>query len=77
WKDLEERYNYQKTVILPQTRYEWTYLCLEDFKFINEYNSTMFGIISRMKFCGKKITDNNMLEKIFSIFYVSNVFLRQ
>ncbi|KAL1317262.1 hypothetical protein AAHE18_15G122100 [Arachis hypogaea] len=77
WKDLEERYNHQKTVILPQTRYEWTHLCLEDFKFINEYNSTMFGITSRMKFCGKKITDNNMLEKTFSTFYVSNVLLQQ
>ena len=41
WKDLEERYNHQKTVILPQTRYEWTHLRLQDFKSINEYNSAM------------------------------------
>ena len=46
WKDLEERYNHKKTVILPQARYEWTYLRLQDFKSINEYNSAMFRITS-------------------------------
>ena len=54
WKDLEEMYNHQKTVILPQARYEWTHLRLQDFKSINEYNSAMFRITSRMKLCGKK-----------------------
>ena len=54
WKDLEERYNHKKTVILPQVRYEWTHLCLQDFKSINEYNSAMFQITSRMKLCGEK-----------------------
>ena len=77
WKDLEERYNHQKTVILPQARYEWTHLRLQDFKSINEYNSAMFRITSQMKLCGKKITDHDMLEKTFSTFHASNVLLQQ
>ncbi|XP_057740263.1 E3 ubiquitin-protein ligase ATL31-like isoform X1 [Arachis stenosperma] len=77
WKDLEERYNHQKTVILPQARYEWTHLHLHDFKSINEYNSAMFRITSRLKLFGKKISDNDMLEKTFSTFHASNVRLQQ
>ena len=77
WKDLEERYNHKKMVILPQARYEWTHLRLQDFKSINEYNSAMFRITSRIKLCGKKIIDHDMLEKTFSTFHASNVLLQQ
>ncbi|XP_072062736.1 uncharacterized protein [Arachis hypogaea] len=77
WKDLEERYNHKKMVILPQARYELTHLRLQDFKSINEYNSAIFRITPRMKLCGKKITDNDMLEKTFSTFHASNVLLQQ
>ncbi|XP_074326734.1 uncharacterized protein LOC141664678 [Apium graveolens] len=32
WKDLKERYDHQKTVILPKARYDWLHLRLQDYK---------------------------------------------
>nr|XP_028952699.1 uncharacterized protein LOC114822487 [Malus domestica] len=61
WKALKNRYNHQKT----------------DFKTVAEYNSTMFGISSQLKLCGETITEEDMLEKIFSTFHASNMLLQQ
>ncbi|XP_048443087.1 uncharacterized protein LOC125478700 [Pyrus x bretschneideri] len=38
WKALKNKYNPQKTVILPRTCYEWTHLRIQDFKSVAEYN---------------------------------------
>ncbi|XP_070677589.1 uncharacterized protein [Malus domestica] len=46
WKALRNRYNHQKTMILPRARYEWTHLRIQDFKSVAEYNSAMFRISS-------------------------------
>ena len=32
WQNLKERYDHQRDIILPQTRYEWIHLRLQDFK---------------------------------------------
>jgi gag-polypeptide of LTR copia-type len=77
WKYLKERYDHQKQVLLPKVRYEWIHLRLQDFKSVGEYNLTIFRITSELKLCGEKITDEDILEKIFSIFYASNLFLHQ
>ena len=50
---------------------------LQDFKTVNEYNSSLFKISFRLKLSGeKKITDEDILEKTFTTFHVSNVFLQ-
>ncbi|XP_044478235.1 uncharacterized protein LOC123205349 [Mangifera indica] len=77
WRNLKERFDHHKSITLPMTQYEWTYLCLQDFKSVSEYNSAMFRIISRMRLCGEKITEENMLEKTFSTFHPSNMLLQQ
>jgi len=77
WKNLKERYDHQKQVILPKARYEWIHLRLQDFKSVSEYNSAMFRISSELKLCGEIITDNDMLEKTFSTFHASNMLLQQ
>ncbi|XP_028792888.1 uncharacterized protein LOC114748617 [Neltuma alba] len=77
WNNLKERYDHQKTVILPKARYEWMHLRLQDFKSVTEYNSAVFKISSQLKLCGEKITDEDLLEKIFSTFHASNVLLQQ
>ncbi|MFS8034337.1 hypothetical protein Hanom_Chr17g01579991 [Helianthus anomalus] len=48
WTNLKERYDHQKTVILPRARYEWINLRLQDFKSISGYNSAMFRITSHL-----------------------------
>ncbi|XP_059658810.1 uncharacterized protein LOC132305146 [Cornus florida] len=77
WKNLKERYEHQKTVILPKARYDWIDLRLQDFKSVSEYNSALFKINSQLKLCGEKITDDDMLEKTYSTFHASNVLLQQ
>ena len=32
WRNLKERYDHQKTMILSKARYDWMYLHLQDFK---------------------------------------------
>ena len=48
WKSLKDRYDHQKTVILPipKARYDWLHLQLQDFKSVSEYNSALFQISS-------------------------------
>ncbi|XP_078150905.1 uncharacterized protein LOC144546235 [Carex rostrata] len=77
WKNLNERYDHQKTVILPKARYEWMHLRLQDFKTVSEFNSAMFRISSQLKLCRENITDQDMLEKTFSTFHASNILLQQ
>ena len=75
WKNLEERYDHQKTVILSKARYDWMHLRLQDFKIVAEYNSAFFKISSKLQLCGEKITESDMLEKTNSTFHTSNVLL--
>ena len=77
WNNLRERYEHQKTVILPRARSQWMHLRLQDFKSVSEYNSALFKISSVLKLCGEKITDEDMLEKTFTTFHASNVLLQQ
>ncbi|XP_058733554.1 uncharacterized protein LOC131605183 [Vicia villosa] len=77
WKNLKDRYDHQKTFILPKARYEWMHLRLQDFKSVSDYNSAMFRITSKLLLCGEKVTDEDMLEKTFSTFHASNVLLQQ
>ena len=76
WQNLKERYDHQKTVVLPKARNDWHNLRLQDFKSVTEYNSAMFKITSRLKLCGETITDDAMLEKTFSTFHPDNVVLQ-
>ncbi|XP_018514395.1 uncharacterized protein LOC103868266 [Brassica rapa] len=77
WTELTARYDHQRTVILPKVRYDWRNLRIHDDKSVDEYNSALFKIVSKLKLCGEDITDKNMLEKTFSTFHTSNVLLQQ
>ena len=67
----------KKTVILPKARYDWMHLRLQDFKTVSKYNSALFKISSQLKLCEEKITEEDMLEKAFTMFHASNVLLQQ
>ena len=77
WKNLKERYDHQKEVILPVTRNEWNALRFQDFKKVSDYNSAMFRIVSQLRFCEQTITDEDMLEKTYSTFHATNMTLQQ
>ena len=50
---------------------------LQDFKIVSVYNSALFKISYRLKLCGEKITDEDMLEKTFTTFHAFNVLMQQ
>ena len=77
WNNLKDRYDHQKTVILPKARYDQMHLRLQDYKSVSEYNSALFKISSQLKLCGETVTEEDMLEKTFSTFHAMNVLLQQ
>ncbi|XP_026416722.1 uncharacterized protein LOC113312185 [Papaver somniferum] len=77
WTELKDRFDHQKTVILPRSRCEWMHLRLQDFKSLSEYNSALFQIVSRLKLCGETIIDIDLLEKTYFTFHASNTLLQQ
>jgi hypothetical protein len=77
WNNLRERYEHQKTIILPKARYDWMYLRLQDFKSVRVYNSALFKISSQLKLCGENVTDVDMLEKTYTAFHALNVLPQQ
>ena len=66
-------YDHQKIITLPKPHYDWMHLRLQDFKFVNKYNSILFKISSHLKLGGEKVTKENMLGKIFTTFHTSNI----
>ena len=77
WIKLKERYNHMKSVVLPQAQYAWQHLRLQDFKFVSEYNSALFDIVTQLELCGVKVSEADMLERTFSTFHASNIILQQ
>ena len=64
-------------MILPKARYDWMHLKLQDFKSVSEYNPALFKISFQLKLCKDNITEEDTLEKTFTTFHASNVFLQQ
>lgn len=77
WKNLKERFDHQKTVILPMARNEWLNLRFQDFKTVSEYCSAIFRITSKLKLCGEPVTDGQIMEKTFSTFHANDLLLQQ
>ncbi|XP_073128651.1 uncharacterized protein [Henckelia pumila] len=77
WKGLKKRFEHIREVILPTARDEWNTLRFQDFKKVSDYNSTMYRIVSQLKFCVLEVTEMEMLEKIFFTFHASNITLQQ
>ncbi|KAL8141066.1 hypothetical protein V2J09_007087 [Rumex salicifolius] len=73
WKNLKDRFDHQRTIILPRARFEWMHLRLQDFKNISEYNSKMCRIVSTLRRYGEIVKEEDMLEKAFSTFHASNL----
>ena len=77
WDALQHRYDHQKTVLLPKARNDWKNLRFLDYKSVDEYNSVLFKTVSMLRLCGEVVTEEELLEKIYSTFHSSNVILQQ
>ena len=68
------RFDHQWTVLRPNTLHEWNQLHFQDFKTVVEYNSSLFGIVSKLKFCGHDnlVQEANLINKTLTSFHPSN-----
>lgn len=67
WNELKSRYDHQRMVILPKAQFYWTNLRIQDYKSVDEYNSALFKIVSKMKCVVKVLRNMICLRKPFSL----------
>jgi hypothetical protein len=77
WQSLKDYFSQQLTIVLPRARQNWITLCFQDYKPVAAYNSALHRIVTKMRLCGQKITDADMIEKTLSTFHPSNIVLQQ
>jgi hypothetical protein len=77
WLALQQWYEQQKTVILPEATHEWNHLRIQDFKSVGEFNHVMHKLSSKLKFCEKEPTDAEKIEKTLSTMLPAHMILQQ
>jgi hypothetical protein len=60
WTALQNRYEQQKTVILPEANHDWIHLRLQDY---GDYNHVVHKICAKLQFCEKEPSDDGKIEK--------------
>ena len=77
WKQLKARFDHQRTVLGPNNLHAWNQVRFQDFKIVVEYNSSLFGIVSKLEICGHEnlLQEANLINKTLSIFHSSNFIL--
>ena len=48
WDNLKQHYEQQKAVVLPEASHEWSYLRLQDFKTVDEYNHVVHKVCQKL-----------------------------
>lgn len=77
WQSLKDRFSQQQSIMLPRAQQDWINLRFQDFKSVTAYNSALHKLVSKLKLCGQKITDTDMIEKTLSTFHPGNIVLQQ
>jgi hypothetical protein len=76
WKSQKDRFSQQLAIVLPRAQQDWINLHFQNFKSMAAYNCAMHRM-TKLRLCGKKITDADMIEKTLSTFHPSNIVLQQ
>jgi hypothetical protein len=63
WTALQNRYEQQKAMILPEVNHDWVHLRLHDYKSIGDYNHVVHKIYAKLRFCEKESSDKDKIEK--------------
>src|SRR5438128_1945580 len=77
WVSLKDRYDHQKTIMLPEAKREWSLIRLMDFKSVGEYDSAVHKICSKLYFCDEPISNADLIEKTLFTFLPANRLLQQ
>ena len=77
WKALKERFDNQKKITLPHALDEWANLRFQDFEKVKTYNSAILRISTQLEYCGKPVTEAEMLEKTYQTFHKNHYVLQE
>ena len=69
WDSLHERFEKIESVLLPKVERKWQNLRFQDYKTVEEYNTALYGIVTRMKLCGRTLEDKDLINKTLSTFH--------
>jgi len=75
WQSLKDRFNQQKSIVLSGAQRDWITLRFQDYTSVAAYNSALQRIVSRLRLCGQKITDADMVKKTLSNLHPGNIVL--
>ena len=77
WNSLKERYDQQRSVMLPEAQREWALIRFQDFKSVAAYNSVVHQINSKLRFCNSAVSDADLIEKTLSTFHPNMTILAE
>uniref|UniRef100_A0ACD5XNR6 Uncharacterized protein n=1 Tax=Avena sativa TaxID=4498 RepID=A0ACD5XNR6_AVESA len=69
WDSLKERYDQQRSVMLPKAQRQWALIRFQDFKSVAAYNSAVHQINSKLRFCNSAVLGADLIEKTLSTFH--------
>ena len=77
WAQLNERFNHQQTLFLPQAHTDWINLRVQNFPDFVSFNSELHRIVTVLRLCGQEIIDAELIEKTLSTFPPATLVLSQ
>jgi hypothetical protein len=77
WEALQQRYEQQKAVLLPEATHEWNHLRIQDFKSVGEFNHVVHKISGKLRFCEKEPSDTDKIKKTLSTMLPAHMILQQ
>jgi hypothetical protein len=63
WDSLRECFENIESMILPKLKCDWQNLRYQDYKNVEDYNTALYGIVTRMKLCKLPVEDKDLIEK--------------
>ncbi|CAH9076577.1 unnamed protein product [Cuscuta europaea] len=75
WDALKCRFGNIHDTLIPELTVQWNEIRLVDYKKINDFNKDMLCLKARLNFCGKPITEDEMIDKTLSTFPTSALIL--
>jgi hypothetical protein len=75
WDALKGRFGNIHDTLLPELTVQWNEIRLLDYKRVNDFNKDMLRLKARLTFCGKEITEDDMIQKTLSTFPTSALIL--
>ncbi|XP_004309281.1 PREDICTED: uncharacterized protein LOC101300013, partial [Fragaria vesca subsp. vesca] len=72
---LKGRFGNIHDTLLPELTVQWNEIRLLDYKRVNDFNKDMLRLKARLNFCGKELTEDDMIQKTLSTFPTSSLIL--